>query len=259
MGAAASTPSIQPIFIINDRNGSEQQLRLNEQLDQYNAACIASAPNRSAAPTVEPSDSPADIYEKMKSIELEPWIRDKIRGTNISFFLDGLPHTREYATIWLPYHICENDRSFIKVMKHEAIHIHQRIYGSVWKEIYETVFNMKPWNGKLPAELDGKRRLNPDTILWPLYSWNNRVPVMVYIRPDVPRLTETRLVWYNIADNSWNLAAPKGWTDFFGTDAASICEHPNEMAAYFLTEAPTSPAMKDIADNLLATLRFKFS
>lgn len=259
MGAGQSVGAIvpKPIFTICSRSGAEQQLRLNEQLDQYNATCLASAPNRAAAPTVEPTDPPADAVVAIGIAALEPWLQHGVRGTNIAFFLEGLPHTREIATIWLPYDATVRADNLKKLLMHESIHIHQRIFRDIWSEIYESVFRMQPFNGRLPTELESKRRLNPDTILWPLYLWNNYVPVMVFLRPDAPRLTETRLVWYNVADGSWSLATPNGWVEFFGTVLSSHCEHPNELAAYILSEELISPTTRELAATLRATLRFK--
>ncbi len=165
-----------------------------------------------------------------------------IRGTNVVFFQDGLPHTRELAAIYLPFNATE-ERSFHKTLTHEAIHVHQRIFRPRWHTIFSRAWDMKPWSGQLPASIQDRRRMNPDTFLEPLFVWRDRfVPVMVFDRVDAPRLKGCHCIWFNVETRSHNSVPPPGWLDFFLTDRPSICEHPCEMAAYMLTSDVSTAA-----------------
>lgn len=223
-----------PIFNILEKLDAMKQLEANEQLDRFAATCIASEANRRAMQAVDVCAPPIGAGASIRGVSVPEWLHS-IRTTNVAFFLEGLPHTREPSTIYLPFDATDKG-DFGKTLIHEAIHVHQRRNRTAWTRIYERIWNWKPWSGTLPPELEQRRRYNPDIHLGPLFIWKGQyVPVMVFRRADAPRLTEAHCVWYDVSTGGWNQAPPPGWTDLFGTEVPSLCEHPNEMAAYILS------------------------
>lgn len=249
MGAWTSkSEEIPPgnIFNVLGHAKALQAATLNEQLDGFEAACMRSEANRRAMQSVEPC-APPPTADRLNTVALPMWLQ-AIRTTNVVFFLEGLPHTREFATIYLPYNLIYED-GFAKTLVHEAIHIHQRLFRHDWNKIYARIWDMRPWHEEVPADLEARRRFNPDTHMEPLYIWRGRyVPVMVFRRADAPRLREAHCVWYDTDTGSWAQVPPPGWMDLFGTDNPSHCEHPNEMAAYILTDNSSSKAKMLLED-----------
>jgi hypothetical protein len=239
-----------PIFNILEKADAIRQSEANEALDGFEAACIRSEANRRAMQVVEVCAPPSNADAAVNRVAIPLWLQS-IRRTNVVFFQEGLPHTREPSTIYLPYNLIYEE-NFPKTLVHEAIHIHQRNNRSAWNNIYDRIWDMRRWSGTLPPELESRRRLNPDTHLLPLFIWQDRyVPVMVFRRADAPRLTESHCVWYDVKTGGWNQVPPPGWTDFFGTDRSSLCEHPNEMAAYILTDESNSSKAKLLLEEAL--------
>ncbi len=246
MGAyisAEQKPEPQPSFFkILGRVQGQQQLVANEQLDKFDAACMKCDTNRRAMQTIEACNPPPDAEAKIEAAtESFPSFLNTIRGSSIVFFIDGLPHTRELATIYLPYHITTTP-TFSKTLLHEAIHIHQRIFRDQWRQVYALAWDMRPWTGTLPAELAARRRLNPDTFMDPLFIWRDSyIPLMVFDRADAPRLGASHCIWLK-PDGGHNSVPPPGWLDFFLTEKSALCEHPNEMAAYILSNKALAAA-----------------
>lgn len=245
MGNWTSRSIEQPpanIFNVLGHAKAIQAAALSEQLDGFEAACMRSEANRRAMQVVEVC-APPPTAERLNAVSLPAWLQS-IRTTNVVFFLEGLPHTREFAVIFLPYNLMyESD--FAKTLVHESIHVHQRLFRHDWNKIYGRIWDMRPWHGYLPAGLEVRRRFNPDTHMEPLFIWRGRfVPVMVFRRADAPRLREAHCVWYDTDTGGWEEVPPPGWMDFFGTNKPSHCEHPNEMAAYILTDDSHSSRAK---------------
>ena len=253
MGNWSSVPVPEaptPIFNVVEISKARVQATANEQLDGFDAACMKSEVNRRAMQLVEVCAPPPAAAEYVAAVPLFDWLRT-IRTTKVLFFLEGLPHTREVATIYLPYDIVY-EATFNKTMLHEAIHVHQRIHRDAWNAIFARAWDMRPWHGDLPAGLESRRRYNPDTHLEPLFIWRGHyVPVMVFRRADAPRLREAHCVWYNVETEGWEQVAPPGWREFFGTDTPSLCEHPNEMAAYILSDDSYQSAAKSILETAI--------
>ena len=118
------------------------------------------------------SESGKNNYKCSLTIRKKPYVGDKINIIWMNKKADnGLPHTRYPNIICLPENIKEEDIEFI--ILHETVHITQRLYTNEWNYILEK-WNMKPWKGVLPTEINNRIRINPDTINEPLYIWKKR-------------------------------------------------------------------------------------
>lgn len=243
MGAGPSKPSARTIRVLNSAEAEERLKQANES-DGYFYACMACAANRAAMQSVEPIGAPAGAEERLRRIVLPAWIPNEL---DVAFFREGLAHTRgdsreamhtRGSTVWLPYDAL-GKADFERTFLHECIHISQRADSERWTKLYETAWNMRVRTAPLPAQLAGRLRLNPDTFGWPHFTWSRWTPVLTFMRPDAPRLQETRLLFVNDGSDveGWQSATPGPWMKEFGIDNPSVCEHPNEMSAYLLSDA----------------------
>jgi hypothetical protein len=147
----------------------------------------------------------------------------------------GLPHTRP------PFYICMSrdfpEKDLAKTLLHERVHVSQRLHTAVWKRIFAETWDFKPWTGNLPADLESRRRLNPDLIWQPLYIWKDIwVPFSIFRSSSQPKLAEADTVWWDASTRTLHREAPPGWVEFFGNIPAG--EHPFELAAYLVADAP---------------------
>lgn len=232
MGQIATKPE----FVILNSAEAAQQLKINNQLDNYDTACRHCRINRVAAQQIELCAAPIGAQEAINAVKLPSWLEADLKNTRIKivFFKEGLPHTRESDTIYLPT-ACPN---FETIFIHECIHISQRIWPERWAAAYAAVWNMHPATISLPDDLKVKMRFNPDTFTSEIYTWTapsgaRWTPILVFRNPDAPRLADVRLLFVNGA-GGWQSAVPTEWAATFGTGEPSICEHPHEMAAYTL-------------------------
>jgi len=162
---------------------------------------------------------------------------------------EGLPHTRPPNLICLSYKI--GDADFQRTLLHERIHISQRLHPNSWKSIFAETWNFQPWSGTLPADIQQRRRLNPDTLLQPFFIWKDRyVPVELFNSSTAPKLTDTSTIWWDTSSRTVLREPPPGWTEFFGA-RANGSEHPYELAAYMIAEKKiNSPAYRALQPRL---------
>lgn len=231
----------KPTFRILNSAEAARQLELNNTYDNYDTACRKCSTNRIAAQHIQPCAAPSWAPKAIDAIVLPDWLAKQLgnKEIKIAFFTEGLPHTRAPDTVWLPA-----DPIFLQTFNetfiHELIHISQRLWPDRWTAAYKEVWNMEP--GSLPATLDGRLRLNPDTFMSKPYTWTapsgaKWTPALVFANPDKPRLTAVRLLFVN-AGGGWQTAVPTEWMQTFRTGEPSICEHPHEMAAYAGSTGP---------------------
>lgn len=219
-----------------------EQLAINETNDRYLKYCTESEPNAIALSKV--FMKPTDPETKEQATTMSNAALEKVPSTlmpsatiKIGFFEQGLPHTRPPNTIWFPeVALRSSTRKFNETFLHECIHLHQREHEDQWNRFYLEAWNFAPWTGKLPKSIEKNRRLNPDTIRVPFYIWRDEyIPVAVYSKPSDADLREVRLMFVK-KDGSAASTTPPGWIEFFGTQEPSVCEHPHEMSAYFLSD-----------------------
>ncbi len=220
-----------------------EEMALNETEDQYLKSCTESDSNMIALhkiymkPCKPPSNTETMSNVAIASVPAALTVDGTIK---IGVFEEGLPHTRPPKTIWFPESLLrKGNERFTETFLHECIHLHQRAHEDLWDKFYREQWNCIRYVGSIPKEVEARRRLNPDTLRAPFYAWNSSgglyIPVAVYKNPDDADLTEVRLIFVR-PDGSWSSVMPPGWMDFFGTQNPSLCEHPNEMAAYILSD-----------------------
>lgn len=177
-----------------------------------------------------------ELLKKLKEIWILP----------LSYSADGgMPHTRGTKYICVPGGFFDVDHDNGMTLKHELIHLHQKMVRQKWDKLYSDSWDWKPWRGKLPEKYEAIRRINPDTE-WcgALYVIKNTwVPFCVYREIDRPNVRHT-IVWYyniytgmvwkstGIFDLPPEIADDSAWTDTRINMA--MREHPNEMSAWFL-------------------------
>ncbi len=224
-----------------------EEMALNETTDRYLKDCTASPANAAAISKVHMK--PCDPYTKAKAEQLTASalqaVPERLRPSNtikIGFFEHGLPHTRPPNTIWFPESALnevttsEATAKFNNTFLHECIHLHQREHEAEWNKFYEASWGFKPYKVALPPKVEARRRINPDTMRAPLYIWRDEfIPVAVYSKPDDADLRQVGLIFVR-KDGSSSSVLPLGWAEFFGSRDPSVCEHPHEMAAYYLAD-----------------------
>ncbi len=217
-------------------------MNVNETQDDYLKSVMESDANLAALQKIQlrPCEPPSSAEEMSKSAIMGVPAALKPSGdVSIGFFEAGLPHTRPPNTIWFPESVLTStQKKFNETFLHECIHLHQREHVEQWRDFYESAWGFKPLpkSKKLVRDVEERRRINPDTIREPLYIWRDQyIPVVVYKNPSDANLREVRLIFCR-PDGSWASVAPPGWMELFGTLEPSICEHPHEMAAYFLSD-----------------------
>lgn len=164
----------------------------------------------------------------------EPWPSGQVIWMDPSADA-GLPHTRP------PYYICISrdfpEADLKNTLLHERVHISQRIHPQIWNSIVEEAWNFKPWKGNLPADLESRRRINPDIFWTPMAIWKQRwVPFAIYRSSSKPKLNEIDVVWWDDSARVLLRVPPPGWLEFFGNIPAG--EHPYEIAAYLVAANP---------------------
>lgn len=219
-----------------------EEMAHNETADHYLKVCTESPVNATALAKVHMK--PCDPYTKARAEQLTSsalhTVPEQLRPSNtikIGFFEHGLPHTRPPNTIWFPESaLSEATANFNNTFLHECIHLHQREHEAEWNAFYEASWGFKPYSGTLPPKVEARRRINPDTMRMPLYIWRDEfIPVAVYSKPEDADLRQVGLIFVK-KDGSSSSVLPLGWSEFFGSRNPSICEHPHEMAAYFLAD-----------------------
>jgi hypothetical protein len=238
--------SSQPreIHILSAHEANELLLRA-DLIDNYRRQCSQCSVNNKARQGQDYSGRPAsaNAIDFQRAINTFPdWLKNYLPPILYIAFLapsadGGMPHTRPSNIICLPQFFDINDPNAIETFMHECIHIHQRTYTELWNRLYYEVFSMEPYNGTLPDTLETKRRLNPDTILEPLYMWKKRwASVPVYLRVDSPQLGQIRIAYYNVKSGAWQSFIPSEMEEFSSL-SVSQAEHPAELAAYWLSSS----------------------
>ncbi len=253
MGGTYSAPFE---FFSLDRFAGAAALQEAEQMDQYRSKCAESRMNATARPgAYEPAadaTAAANDYDLLAAFGKMPaWLKagsGPVRIVWLNPAADGgLPHTRAPNIICMPaYYPADKLQT---TLHHELLHVHQRMNLEKWLNIYSAL-GYEPWYGELPPDLERQRRINPDTILMPLFIWHRRwVAVPAFKSTYLPRLNETRVMWYDVGSDIWYPHPPAEWTTTFGEAPTAVQEHPHELAAYWLSEPniPETPAYRALS------------
>lgn len=248
-------PQVPREYYALSKQEAKVALEEAEAKDNYRWRCETCAMNTAARRMMDysPRDPAAGLnYELLVAGEgLPKWLKAgmpaQLRVVTLANSADGgMPHTRAGGIVCLPQHIQPVGPSWQTTFNHECIHVHQRERADEWNQLYREVWQMEPYTGHIPQELEGRRRFNPDTLWAGLYIWRGRwVPVPIYARPESPVLGAIKVAWVDVVEGRWQSFAPPEFEADFGALTTSEQEHPHELAAYWLstpTLGQTSPA-----------------
>ena len=212
-----------------------QALFRAEQMDQYRKRVDESPLNRAARLGQDYVPVPFSIDRIVPLADVsEPW------PSGMVIWMDptadgGLPHTRPPDIICISKDFPQADLA--NTLLHERVHVSQRLHPKAWLGLFEDTWQFKPWSGALPADIETRRRINPDLLMVPLFIWKDTwVPLALFKSTVKPKLTETDLVWWDAKSRTLLRSPPPGWLDFFGNIPAG--EHPYELIAYLVAANP---------------------
>ena len=147
----------------------------------------------------------------------------------------GMPHTRgegeRGGIICIPAHYPESRLS--ETLKHELIHIDQRINSEKWKKrLLEEGWTIED-EEEIPEEWRRRCRLNPDTLKCRFVGWEGRyIPMPLFEREDKPQLREIQIRWWDKQEKKVRILAPVSYIRKYGERGVSEMEHPYELWAY---------------------------
>jgi hypothetical protein len=206
-----------------------------ERVDNYREQVENSPINHAARKGQNYLPSPQSIDLDVPVIDLaEPWPFGHVVWMDPTAD-NGLPHTRPPNLICMPRDFPE--RHLNSTILHERVHVSQRLHTQAWQKIMEEAWNFKPWPGILPADIQSRRRINPDLVYLPDYIWEDTwVPMALFKSRSSPVLSEVDIVWWNDQTRTLHREPPPGWIEFFGNIPGG--EHPFEIIAYLVAANP---------------------
>jgi hypothetical protein len=231
---------------ISGQSGLQALFRA-ETIDNYRKIVNESAINRLARFGQDYLPSVHSVNRTVPSADpAEPWPNGQVIWMDPTADA-GLPHTRVPNFICISANFPEADLK--TTLLHERVHVSQKLHPEAWKNIFQ-VWDFKPWYGRLPIDIEARKRINPDLLGIPHYIWKNKwVPVALFKSASNPRLNEIDLVWWDDSSRVLHREAPPGWIDYFGSIPAG--EHPFEIVAYLVAANPSqNNAYHDIKPRL---------
>lgn len=232
------------IHVCDPAIGADLLIRA-EWVDRYRTSCAACRINAAARRDHDYTARPptSDSVPFYAAVERFPgWLRNYLPPILYVIYLansadGGMPHTRPQNIVCLPLHMRVDDPAGHTTFMHECIHIHQRTYPNLWERLYREILELEPYKGPLPDSVEDRRRLNPDTLVEPLYVWRGQwVTVPVFTQPDAPQLGAVKILYYNVRTGAWQAFMPPEMAAEFGSLSTAQAEHPAELAAYLLSE-----------------------
>jgi hypothetical protein len=145
----------------------------------------------------------------------------------------GMPHTRPTNIICLPAYSRESEHRLRETIRHELVHIDQRVRPEVWKARLLEEGWLPDASKDVPEELANRCRLNPDTLQCRFPAWEGRyVPLPLFERADKPNLKEVAIRWWDIGRERLRTDPPTTYIKTYGNQSVSSMEHPFELWAY---------------------------
>ena len=215
-----------------------QALQHAERADQYLTLISQSSINRLARSETNYLPFPHSLKRQIPPADpMEPWPNGQVIWMQPSAD-EGLPHTRAPNYICIPVTM-KDPKILTSTLLHERVHVSQRLHPAAWQKILAETWSMTPWTGTLPADIQSRRRLNPDLLSVPLFAWKGEwVPLGLFKSASQPKLAEIDTVWWHEPTRTLHREPPPGWSAFFGS--ANGQEHPFEMAAYLVQTNPSN-------------------
>ena len=207
-----------------------------EHKDGYRAACRTSPPN-AVARRVDQYVPYFLSPEEANRLRAEIFHIDLLNDADVvvlhSSADNGYPHTRPNEVVCMPENTITNipTETLRNTLRHEAMHIHQRRYPSLWKN---KCINdgWKP----IPTETIPKRfrdrcRINPDTMYdTPFWAWQSYHVALPMFKDDKHiSLGDVRIEWMDLRTNAIFHDPPRSFTETYGTPSQP--EHPFEIYA----------------------------
>jgi hypothetical protein len=222
------------------RRSAEQLLEAAEQIDGYRAACQANRSNRAARrdQLYEPASFSPEDSERLMAMSQEVPLLDGVDIVILDASADGgYPHTRPNALVCIPTTVVQSssDAELQETLAHEAIHLHQRAAPGRWNAACKSEGWTQVPSSVVPPRYWEQRRINPDTMLAPLFAWEDQwVPLFLFQQVDPRSLSEGTVKWFNIQSTAVLSTPPDTFTDRYGL-SPSQPEHPYELLAVELS------------------------
>jgi hypothetical protein len=205
-----------------------------ETLDGYRTIVEASDPNRRARegdryiPFLVPPAEAELVRSTMDSISL-------LDGCDILILHpsadSGMPHTRPKSLICLPSSAVKGEDELLETLRHEAIHIHQRKYPSLWISAVQKEGWMPVEGEQIPLELRRNCRINPDTMSSPFWAWQGAyVPLPLFVKKPAIRLSDVVIKWFDLRSADLHSQPPPSFSARYGPSPPQP-EHPYELLA----------------------------
>ena len=151
----------------------------------------------------------------------------------------GMPHTRPQRLICIPSKLIPTKPSaaFTETLLHEAVHVHQRIYPTLWTYAMAQAGWEPVDPRKIPEPLLGRVRINPDTLVAPqFWSWNSHhIPLPLFSTQVAPHLSDARIEWLDTRTGALFKMPPPTFPA--GGEGGTELEHPFELYAYRFSKA----------------------
>jgi hypothetical protein len=217
-------------------SSAKELLRLAEAFDHYCSKCAECRYNATARKgcSYSPSFLPERDADRLTALVANI---DLLRDTNTiilhSSAENGYPHTRPKANVCLPaaFVSSSTDTELRETLCHEAMHIHQRKYLDLWKEMC-IVEGWTPLSTEtIPLRFRERCRLNPDTCYdTPYWAWDNySVPLPMFKRDMHLTLGDVTIEWFDLRTGALFHDPPESFTRKYGTPSQP--EHPFELYA----------------------------
>jgi len=232
---------------------AEEALEEAEARDEYNELVSESVINRNARIPWKPIEAPYEWRALMEGIEYPEWtngLTTRIICTP-EYAEGGMPHTRPTDIICIPINYNKDPEIFSRMIIHELVHIVQRWRYDGFLKFINNFWDYNLLTRKqfesLPEGLLIRRRINPDTMSCPFLIWNGEwVPIVIFNEHmNGPKLSSSRVVWWNVNSKIGSDSPPLEWEQLFGENPHQP-EHPFELAAWHLSDDTINCRAADI-------------
>lgn len=236
--------------------GGAQALNWSERLDGYLEAVQESPINVKARRGQNYAVAQTTLEDRIIPVEATdtPWPNGQVVWMDQTAD-GGLPHTRPPYYVCLPTSIDLTTSAGKTTLRHERIHVSQRLHELAWEKIYKEAWNfVRIIAPELPEKVKRRIRINPDTFHAPLYAYtigdSQWIPYALFNSSFEPALSDVTIYWWHIQSSNLYNAPPPGWVEFFGGVGASAYEHPHELAAYILTSTSSNRARTELEKHI---------
>jgi len=214
---------------------AQRILNVSEAYDGYRAACEASPLNAAARqghhykPFFLSNDDVRRLRREIARIDL-------LNGAEIiilhSSADNGFPHTRPKKVVCLPdsFVVNSTDSSLANTLRHEAMHIHQRVYPELWQQKCKDEGWTPVSLEDIPKRFRDKCRINPDTMKTPFWAWDSyHVPLPMFSSEKPSSLGDVNIEWFDMRTGALFHQPPPSFTRKYGSPSQP--EHPYEIYA----------------------------